>query len=360
MNRARIFLIALVALTFLKPSGVIKAEDDRTLVRGILVKPNRITPEFLSTWKEKGATAIVVPLDESTGGQWKVVSEAVRHAGMELWPWVEVARNPSMADAHPDWMAAIGAHHDDWRRDFPRAPMAKAGEVIKVWPWVPIGYAQAYDAHLKRAETLLKGLPGSWSGVFLNDLQGGPSSCGCGNNQCRWAIDYGAPATTTLTPGDDAAARIVGKLRQGFPGRKVIPVWVTECEVGDLPNVAGGTGLCGSVPCAKGACWPHYVRNWNPLTVATSGPIALALWSETFHRNPERWVDADLNLFQAPPSGNPIESERIIAVVQAWKQPEAVVKSLLEKVNGRKSGWVLALDPIDQSWEPRAVIVPRS
>jgi hypothetical protein len=35
---------------------------------------------------------------------------------MTLWPWVEVARSPAMADAHPDWMAAIGGHHGDWRR----------------------------------------------------------------------------------------------------------------------------------------------------------------------------------------------------------------------------------------------------
>ena len=82
--------------------------------------------------------------------RWKSMAEVVERAGMTLWPWIEVARNPAMAGDHPEWMAAIGAHHDDWRRRFPSAPVAKAGEVIKAWPWVPIGYAPAFEAHRQR------------------------------------------------------------------------------------------------------------------------------------------------------------------------------------------------------------------
>ena len=116
-------------------------------------------------------------------------------------------------------MAATGGHHDDWRRRFPNAPTAKAGEVIKAWPWVPIGYAPAFDAHRERLKTLLGDLPGTWAGVFLNDLQAGPSSCGCGNDQCRWALDYGTPPTAARTPGDDAAARLVAELIARHPGK---------------------------------------------------------------------------------------------------------------------------------------------
>ena len=92
------------------------------------------------------------------------MAREVDRAGMTLCPWVEVARNPSMADAHPEWMAAPGGHHDDWRRRFPDAPKAKAGEVIKAWPWVPIGYAPAFDAHRERLKSLLGDLPGRWPG----------------------------------------------------------------------------------------------------------------------------------------------------------------------------------------------------
>ena len=308
-------------LAVLVPRNEVRAAEPKAPMRGVLVRPERVTPEFLAAWKAKGVTAVVVPLDEVTKRRWEAMARAVEQAGMTLWPWVEVARNPAMADAHPEWMAAPGGHHDDWRRRFPKAPKAKPGEVIKAWPWVPIGYAPAFDAHRERLRALLGDLPGTWSGVFLNDLQAGPSSCGCGNDQCRWALDYGTPATAAKTSGDDAAARVVAELLARHPGKVIIPVWVTECETVDLPDAKDGTGLCGGVRCAKGDCWPRYVRNWNPLLKATDGPIALALWPETFRRDPARWIETDLALFQKPPrDGTPLAPEKTIAIVQAWDQ----------------------------------------
>jgi hypothetical protein len=320
----------------------------------------RVTAEFLAEWKTKGATAVVVPLDETTKRHWETVAKAVEQSGMTLWPWVEVSRNPTMADAHPEWMAAPGGHHDDWRKRFPKAPKAKPGEVIKAWPWVPIGYAPAFDAQRERVSRLLSELPGKWAGVFLNDLQAGPSSCGCGNDQCRWALDYGSPATASKTPGDDAAARIVADLRRRHSDKVIVPVWVTECEPVDLPDAPGGTGLCGSVRCARGDCWPRYARTWNALQEATDGPIALALWPETFHRDPARWIEADLALFQTPPAGSrPITAARTVAVLQAWDKPAAIVDALVARVKPSAMSWVLALDPIDQSWEPRSIPTAR-
>jgi hypothetical protein len=339
-------------------STAILGDEPKASVRGVLVRPERVTLEFLAPWKTKGATAVVVPLDEASKPQWETISRTVERAGMTLWPWVEVARNPAMAAIHPEWMAAPGGHHDDWRRRFPNAPKANLGEVIKAWPWVPIGYAPAFDAHRERLKVLLGDLPGLWSGVFLNDLQAGPSSCGCGNDQCRWALDYGSPSTAGKTPGDDAASRIVAELLERYPGKVIVPVWVTECETVDLPNAKGGTGLCGGVPCANGDCWPRYVRNWNPLLKATSGPVALGLWPETFRRDSAHWVETDLELFEQPPrGGTPLAAEKTIAVVQAWDKPEASVDAIPDRV--KRSGWVLALDPIDQSWEPRVVPIPR-
>jgi hypothetical protein len=301
-----------------------------------------------------------VPLEEATKPHWETMARAVEQSGMTLWPWVEVARNQAMADDHPEWMAAPGGHHDDWRRRFPKAPTAKPGEVIKAWPWVPIGYAPAFDAHRKRLRTLLGDLPGPWAGVFLNDLQAGPSSCGCGNDQCRWALDYGSPATTSKTPGDDAAAKVVAELLAHHPGKAIVPVWVTECEPEDLPDAKGRTGLCGGVPCAKGDCWPRYARTWNPLLKVTEGPIALALWPESFRRDTARWIETDLALFQNPPrDSNPLAAAKTIAVVQAWEKPEATVDALLARVKRSAPGWLLALDPIDQSWEPRLVPISR-
>ena len=89
---------------------------------------------------------------------------------------------------------------------------------------------------------------------------------------------------------------------------------------------------------------------------ATSGPIALGVWSETFRRDAARWIESDLALFQNPlRGGSPLAAERTIAVIQAWGKPEAAAIALSERVEPTAAGWVLALDAIDQSWEPRAV-----
>jgi hypothetical protein len=350
-----------ILLTMVLQLNEVRAADAKQPVRGVLVQPSRVTPEFLAVWRAKGVSVVVVPLNEETKGRWESIARVVERAGLTLWPWVEVARNQAMADIHPDWMAAPGGHHDDWRRRFPSAPRARPGEVIKAWPWVPIGYAPALKAHRDRLRKLLGDLPGAWQGVFLNDLQAGPSSCGCGNDQCRWALDYGTPATAAKTPGDDAAARLVAELRDRHPSKAVVPVWVTECEPVDLPGAKDGTGLCGGVPCAKGDCWPRYVRSWNRLLGATDGSVALGLWPETFGRDPVRWLETDLALFRNPPRGGvALSPERTIAIVQAWDQPEASVDATLEQIKRLAPGWVLALDPIDQSWQPRVLSIPRS
>jgi hypothetical protein len=352
--------ICAAALAALSAWVELGATEPKGPVRGILLKLERATPDLLRAWKSRGVTAVVVPLDETTRPRWSELSRLVEQAGMTLWPWIEVARNPSMAGAHPEWMASPGGHHDDWRRRFPSAPKANAGAVIKTWPWVPIGYAPAFEAHRERLKTLLDDLAGPWAGVFVNDLQAGPSSCGCGNDQCRWALDYGSRATAPKTPGDDAAARIVAELIGRHPGKAIVPVWVTECEPVDLPDAPGGTGLCGRVRCAKGDCWPRYTRAWNPLLKVTDGPIALALWSETFRRDPSRWAETDLTLFQNPPGDSlPLAAPRTIAVVQAWNRPETEAQALFNRAKGSALGWVLALDPIDQSWEPRLVSTTR-
>lgn len=355
-------LVPLVAvlscLASLRPT---LAEEPRAPVRGILLSPERVTPETLRVWNDKGATDVLVPLDTATKPRWGALVQTVEQAGLSLWPWVEVARSRELADAHPEWMAAIGAHHDDWRRRFPNAPEKKPGEVIKAWPWVPIGYVAAFDAHRERLKTLLKDLPGNWRGVFLNDLQAGPSSCGCGNDQCRWALDYGSPPTAAKTPGDDVAARLVAEVARTLPGKTVVPVWVTECETQDLPEAKNGTGLCGGVGCARGDCWPRYVRAWNPLVKATNGPIALAVWSETFQRDATKWPEESLALFQTPPrEGTMLRSARTIAVIQAWGKPEPVMNATFDRVKRTGAGWVFALDPVDQSWEPRSVRVPQT
>jgi hypothetical protein len=341
-----------------RPDELQATERQRPPWRGILARPERVTPEFLATWKSRGVTAVVVPLDETSKRGWRELSTQVERAGLTLWPWIEVARNPAMADAHPTWMAAIGAHHDDWRRRFPDAPKTAPDTVIKAWPWVPLGYAEPLQAHRDRLRALLDDLPGAWGGVLLNDLQAGPSSCGCGNDQCRWALDYGAPATAVRAP-EGAAAQLVAELQERLPGKTVVPVWVTECETIDLPHAPGGTGYCGTVGCATGTCWPSYARDWNRLLDVAQGPVAVALWTGAFRRDRDRWPETALALFrEAPADARPIGPDRAVAVLQAWEMPSEAIDALRQRIDQTGSGWLLVLDPIDQSWQPRAVPLP--
>ena len=68
------------------------------------------------------------------------------------------------------------------------------------------------------------------------------------------------------------------------------------------------------------------------------------------------WMETVPRLFQAPPrDATPLARERTIAVVQAWNRPEAAAETLLDRLRPHATGWVLALRPIEQSWEPRAV-----
>ena len=91
--------------------------------------------------------------------------------------------------------------------------------------------------------------------------------------------------------------------------------------------------------------------NVNPMEVAHI---------DAFRRDPARWIETALPLFQQPPKdGTPLPAERTIAVIQAWGTPGPAVGPLLKRVEPRSRGWVLMLDPIEQSWEPRAAAIPR-
>src|SRR5439155_17378023 len=180
-----------------------------TPVEIILVEAETVTPAAVSQWRQEHFRAVAVVLDEQTGeARYRELARHISDGGLDLYCWTEVARNPKLAAAHPRWMAALGAH-DDWQKNFPDRPERKFGEVAKAYPWVPICYREGFDAQLARVEGLLNRLPAGWRGVLLNDLQAGPSSCGCGNTLCRWAVDYHVHPTATKMEGNDVAAQFL-------------------------------------------------------------------------------------------------------------------------------------------------------
>lgn len=332
----------------------------------VLVAPAAVTALAVAHWKEEGFKGAAIVLDDQVEpARLGEIGQRLAQGGLEGYGWIEVARNPRMATAHPRWMAALGMHQD-WQRNFPNLPEAKAGEVAKAFPWVPLGYQESFDAHLARVEQLLKRMPDGWRGVLLNDLQGGPSSCGCGNLQCRWAIDYGVRSTATKLTGDDVAARFVAEARRLAGAKLVVPVWTTECEEVDLPAAKHqgrpGTGLCGTVGCATGTCPEVFTRQWSALAAAPDGPIALLGLHLALRRTqPDfgggpAWAAGPSAYLRRMTSagGAAVAADRVWVVLEGADAEEEALARERASTAGAATV-IVARIRLDQSYEPRLI-----
>lgn len=365
----RLLLLAVVLLTPMARAQVPSSPSQVKVpaIEIVLVEPEVVTPASVSQWKKENFKAVAVVLDEKTGeATYRAAARHISDGGLDLYCWIEVARNPKLAAAHPAWMAALGSH-EDWQKNFPNFPEPGKNQVAKAFPWVPIGYRETFDAHLARAEQLLKRAPPGWRGLLLNDLQGGPSSCGCGNLLCRWAIDYFVPSTATKLEGDDVAARFVAEVRKRAGDKAVIPVWTTECEEVDMPASKNqgrpGTGLCGTVGCATGACPTVFGRQWSALTSTQDGAVgllamhaALLRTQREFGGGPE-WMTnavAYINKTVAAHGGKTISPNRLWVVVDGSQSAEeSIARNLAAKAG--VGAVIVARTKIDQSYEPRMV-----
>jgi hypothetical protein len=274
--------------------------QDAKPILGLIIDPDAVAPSSVDKWKSEGFDTIVLVLDERfEAADYQRAARAVTAKGLDLYYWIEVGRNPIFASEHPKWMASLGSH-DDWRKRFPDVRQLQEGEVAKAWPWTPIAYREAFEAHVARIKSLLGRVPADHRGVLLNDLQGGPSSCGCGNLQCRWAIDYGVPVTAEKIAGPDVAAKFLAEVNQVASGKDVIPVWTTECEQEDMalekqPHHTWTTGCCGSVDCFN-YCLDRFAEQWIALHAKHRGPTAILCLHKEFQRTraeygpPAKWI----------------------------------------------------------------------
>jgi hypothetical protein len=325
-------------------------------LRGALVTPRAVTTARVRSFRKQGANAVALYLtDGSAAAPVRAAVGRLRSAGLAPYYWIEVGRSPVMAARHPDWMASLQGHRE-WRRLFPRAPQPGDGEVVKNYPWVPILYQEPFAAHLRRIAALLHRLP-AVTGVFLNDLQAAPSACGCGNGLCRWTTDYGPIQTATRLP-NDAAARFVAAVRRLAPSTTVIPVWTTECEAGEKD------ADCAGVACFEGACWRDYSAQLMPVAQECDTLASLCLY-RAFKRDGPRygseagWVRQVLASFsEMPPKrgGQAISPHRIVAILQGWNVTEVQRQAQIRQCREAGArGYLMALTPIDQRWEPRLV-----
>ncbi|HEX7446966.1 MAG TPA: DUF3179 domain-containing (seleno)protein [Pirellulales bacterium] len=337
--------------------------------RAVIVDIEQVNAERAARWRGDGHRAAAVVLDEQhTAADYQRAARLLADAGLELYYWVEVARQPDLARQHPQWMASLGMH-DDWHARFPDAPSPQAGQVAKAFPWVPIGYRQAYDEHLRRIERLLKLAAGDYRGLLLNDLQGGPASCGCGNLQCRWATDYGVPSTGDKLPGDDVAARFVADVRKLTGQKLVVPVWMTECQDRDLPAArrtsGASSGYCGGVACSQNTCPKVFAKQWNSLVAGYDGPVGVFAAHQELGRtgveygDEAEWIGEAVGyLDEVPPrhGGTKLPHERLWLVVQGYALPDETVSAARRVAEDTGAGAVfVALSRLDQSYEPQLI-----
>ncbi|MBI1839919.1 MAG: hypothetical protein HYR88_03580 [Verrucomicrobia bacterium] len=365
MHFGRNELLAWVAVLIAAPAA--RAQGPPAPIEIVLVDAKAATSAAVAEWKKEGFKGVAIVLDDQTSeADYREPIRRVSEAGLDHYYWIEVGRNPTMATKNPRWMAALGAHQD-WQTRFPKFPEPSVGEVAKAFLWVPIVYQEAFDAHLARIDQLLKRAPGGWRGLLLNDLQGGPSSCGCGNIQCRWAVDYYMPPTATKIAGDDVAARFVSEVRKRVGDKSVIPIWTTECEDVDLPSDKHdglpSTGLCGTVGCGKSACPEAFANQWSALQQAQNGPTGLLTVHASLQRTrPEfgggpGWLTNSigyLNRTLLARGGKAFPSRQLWAVVDGTQKAEEAAARKIGAAAG-VGAVIVARVKIDQSYEPKAI-----
>ncbi|MBI1309809.1 hypothetical protein GC176_00765 [bacterium] len=331
-------------------------EDLSTSFRGALLSADQAVEGRLHSLKSSGVNAIVLLL---RGGDQREAeqraSELVRRSGLALHYWVEVAHCRELADAHPDWMASLQGH-TEWRRLFSDVPHPGDGEVVKTYPWVPILSKEPFDAQLQRIEELLADRPQP-AGVFLNDLQGAPSACGCGNHLCRWTSDYGK-LRTTMPLTNDAPAEFVAAIRKLLPEAEVIPVWTTECEEHD----GAANGLCAGVGCFKGICWKAWTEQLVPVA-RHSETLGVLLPYRAFQRDlpiyeePAGWIAEALNSFQDMPARYReagVPASRLLAVLQGWNVADRqIAQQVTAAAESGAAGHIIAYTEIEQGWKPQ-------
>lgn len=324
--------------------------------RSVLLSAERIDRESVAKWERDGYQVVI-----ECQGDLPALKQAallVRSIQGQVDYFIEIGRCPELADQHPLWMASLQGH-DAWRREREiRQPAAN--EVVKNYPWVPVFYREAFDAHLQRVRAALEALPPPQR-IWLNDLQGGPSACGCGHPLCRWTADYG-PIRTAASLGDEAPARFVAAVKQLAPDAEVVPILTSECEEDDQHTVCGGVG------CFEGICWKAFARQLDAVA-AESEILGVACFAGAFDRNlprygeAGRWTVVALQSFEKMPplrGGQGVSVNRLVAVVQAWDQDAEWTRQQIQWVEQAGAAGVLICNvPIEQSWEPRIVTVDR-
>ena len=334
--------------------GSVAAEERRA----VMIEPPSLDDQLAMSLVRADYNRVVLLLSETAATDQSDVRRAVevaRRNGLACDYWIEVARCETLARSHPELMASLQGH-PEWRRFFPKSLEPREDEVVKTYPWVPVLTREGFDVQAARVTQRLKGLPLADS-LFLNDLQGAPSACGCGHPLCRWTTDYGTKRSTAAA-GPDAAARFCDEVARRTGQRNVIPVWTTECEAHDKQT------LCAGVACFEGLCWKEFTKQLTPIA-QRGGPVGLLVPFRAFDRDLPSygaragWVREACELMQTQPTkhkGTPVSPERLIAVLQGWDVTHReVMAQIAQARQAGAGGFIVSRVPLEQGWEPRIV-----
>jgi hypothetical protein len=322
--------------------------------KGWLLPPERWTSEA-KEWAARGAMAAVVPIAaEAERSTVTHALNAARAAGLEPYLWIEVARDEAAATAHPEWLSE--PQHTEWLELFPDQDWT--GRRAVVYPWICVNNRAVFAYAAEKVCRLVESVDAPLAGVFLNDIQGGPAGCGCGNDLCRsWDNSPGekiAPSPYE-SPTTFFSLVFLTELRRRLPGRTLIPVITDECEIGfvmdgvDSPDEI--LGECHGVPCRP--CSTDYQPRF--IDALRGEPrVGLLSFYKLWRRNvplwgeEAGWVRAVLRRYR---ERDP--SQRLLSVLQGWDVTQAeLAAQIAQSAAGGSAGYLVAGTPIDQSFWP--------
>ncbi len=158
-------------------------------MRIIQASPSDPTRAIEHAWV-LGAKAIAWDLREDCADAVRAATAAkLRSDG-----WYSVARDPQAAEEHPEWMHAPECNA--WL-----GGKARPDHHTLVAPYISINNREAFE--YARARLLDRVIENDWCvRLWLSDIQGAPSGCGCGNPSCRSWDNSPGPKIVEESPYD--------------------------------------------------------------------------------------------------------------------------------------------------------------
>ena len=361
--RSTTFLTLACIISMPLQSGLALAQESSATVsdekqqsqslRVVAVHPRQVNATLVQKWSKLNYEfALVI---EDAGDETQAAIKRIVQSTGQVDYLFEVARSPQMAKKHPEWMASIQGHHE-WMRHHKEIRKPGKDEVVKVFPWVPIFSREPFAAHVNRISELIKDLPAPRR-VWLNNIQGAPSACGCGHPLCRWTSDYG-PLQSTTPIGNEAPAQFVEQVKKRAKLNNVIPILTSECEAEDQHTVCGGVG------CFKGICWKAFTAQLDAVAKETKH-VGVACFYKALQRDLPRykekagWIRYAVESFEKMPkvrNGRGLKADRLVPVLQGWNvSDEELQQQLLVAERLKPAGIMICLAKLDQSWSPHII-----